>query len=110
MKLFLSFFVVATALSACGAINITLEQCAGGFQLLGFDLGNFTRYPEFFTENSTMILAEAGTYTGADDIEEYVKFASPLSPYIMAQTRLPGDFTVKGFDPSTGTCSFLAFK
>ena len=29
-----------------------------------------------------MTLAQAGTYKGVDDIEEYVRFAYPSSPYI----------------------------
>lgn len=56
--------------------------CYRAFALAGFDIYDFDRYPEFFNDDSVFQLAQTGSYHGAAGIEEYVRFASPTSPYI----------------------------
>ena len=57
-------------------------SCYRAFALAGFDIFDFDRYPEFFNDDSIFQLAQTGSYHGAAGIEEYVRFASPTSPYI----------------------------
>ena len=45
---------------------------------------DFDKYPDYFRPSTTFTLPEGGTYTGAEDIEEYVRFASSYSPFIEA--------------------------
>ena len=51
-------------------------ECVAKFTALDFRPDNFHKYTKYFRDTSTMILAEAGEYVGAEDIEEYVRFAS----------------------------------
>ena len=62
---------------------LTKADCLLTFTALNFDIRNFDRYPDYFHDDSTLVLAEAGEYKGAADIEEYIRFASPTSPYIL---------------------------
>ena len=64
--------------------SLTANECVRSYLTLDppFNLGRFELYGNWFDNNSSMTLAQAGTYKGAGDIEEYVKFAFPTSPYI----------------------------
>ena len=55
------------------------ELCVGGFVQLKFDLFNYDAYNTYFDESSTVTLAQTGTYTGPDAIQEYVYFADENS-------------------------------
>ena len=44
------------------------EQCAGSFLRSGLDFAQFELYDRWFDDNSSMTLAQAGTYNGARDI------------------------------------------
>jgi hypothetical protein len=52
-----------------------------------------------------MQLAHTGIYKGAEGIEEYVRFASPTSPFVSALASFDKDAQVKtASDPETGEC------
>jgi hypothetical protein len=60
-------------------------QCAIKALNNPFSLGRFDLYPQFFHNESVMVLAQAGMYKGPSDIEEYVKFVYPYySPYTVS--------------------------
>ena len=88
----------------------TTAQCAK-FGLLGFDIFAYDRYESFFNEDSTVTLAQSGTYKGPKNIEEYVRFADATSPLIASAKDL-GDAGIfpSGFDPVEGTCKFTVYK
>ena len=44
------------------------EQCAGSFLRSGLDFAQFELYDRWFDDNSSLTLAQAGTYNGARDI------------------------------------------
>ncbi|KAJ8612686.1 hypothetical protein CTAYLR_002126 [Chrysophaeum taylorii] len=82
-------------------------KCISGFARTGFLFRNFHMYPSYFNEESTMTLAQAGTYEGPDDIEEYVRFALDTSPYVASELDLELLTTFKSFDAETGICQFV---
>ena len=79
----------------------------GGFADLEVDLFAFDRYPDYFDENSSFTLYPAGAYVGPVGIQEYVKFASPESPFVESMTALPGGAGyLKGVNDA-GDCVFV---
>ena len=73
---------------------------------MNFNVFVFDRYEDFFTNSSTLTLAQAGTYTGSADIMEYVKFVDPaFSPY-MKMVSLPYYKVSFGGETSSGDCLF----
>jgi hypothetical protein len=44
------------------------EQCAGSFMAAGLNFAQFELYDRWFDDNSSLTLAQAGTYNGATDI------------------------------------------
>lgn len=86
--------------------NYTINQCAE-MAALDVDLFNYDRYDEYFDDNSTVVLPQAGVYKGADAIEEYLRFPSASSPYVLSETRLNSTMQFMGFDPIAGECHFL---
>ncbi len=87
---------------------ISPEECAFKFQMLGFDAADYASYPRYYGNDSVLTLAEAGSYVGPKDIEEYVRFADPSSPYIESETPMYFKIQLSGFDPIAETCTFLA--
>ena len=82
--------------------QFTPQQC-GAFSELDFDFRQFDRYPEYFRGDSVMTLAEAGSYIGEVNIEEYVRFLTDTSPYLISSARFyNGETTLTGFDSTTG--------
>ena len=78
----------------------------GGFADLAVDIFAFERFPDFFDANSTFTLYPAGSYVGINAIQEYVKFASPESPFVESMTALPGGAGyLKGVNDA-GECVF----
>ena len=61
-----------------------------GFWDLEFDPWAFDRYTDYFDESSTFTLYGAGSFQGPASIQEYVKFASPESPFVESMLVLPG--------------------
>ena len=51
----------------------------GAFLQLEFDIFNYAAYKTYFDASSTLTLAQTGTYTGPDAIQEYVYFADENS-------------------------------
>ena len=84
--------IMGSAYLASGAVTGPAE-CLSGFLGLKFSPFNFTRYPEYFRDDSTITLAQAGTFRGPSGIEEYVHFTTPFSPFISAV--LPGGPSVR---------------
>lgn len=73
-----------------------VQECVAGFAALNFNVYDYARYPQFFHDNSSVTLSQAGTYFGAEDIEEYMRFGSDSSPWVHwqgAPVRL--DFTLQ---------------
>lgn len=106
-----SALLLAVVLGFAGTASAQFlpEECAG-FLSLGFDFTNYNQYPVWFDDNSTMILAQAGVYQGPENIEEYVKFANIDSPYVVDSVDLNTTSSIVGFDPNSGTCTFLRFS
>ena len=80
----------------------------GKFAELGFSNVAFDRYTEFYRPTSTYTLAPAGTFQGPDAIAEYVKFATPFSPFLdeFQFTYFEENVDLTRFDSETGTCAF----
>lgn len=71
----------------------------------GFDIGDFDSYGDYFKDDSYMILAETGEYTGVSGIEEYVKFVfAEFSPYFATNNVLAEELTYLGYED--GQCVF----
>ena len=62
--------------------TLTPEKCFQGFGALQFRFDAYDRYGEFFKDDSALINWQAGTYTGAESIEEYARFLSPTNPSV----------------------------
>ena len=85
------------------------EQCDGFIQLQ-YDILNFDRYDEYYNEQTTLTLAQTGTYQGPDKIEEYVRFATISSPYVAEKYNYNMTNTMSGFDSIDGVCTFLIYS
>lgn len=82
-------------------------QCYMRFGLFQFDIADFGSYDKYFGDDSKMTLAEAGTYSGADGIKEYVKFVfSEFSPYFAVGDVANDQVNFQGFDSDAGECQF----
>jgi hypothetical protein len=92
-----------------GATVADQARCFAGFAGLGFDFEAYDRYDEYFREDSVLVLAQAGRYTGPAHIEEYVRFQDVTSPYIdIADKIATAAPQFKGISDD-GTCEFLVF-
>jgi hypothetical protein len=83
-------------------------QCTIKFARLQFDFVNFDLYPTYFDDDSVATFAQAGSYTGAEDIEEYIKFGvAEFTPYnTMEELEQTPSFSL--YDRETGICEFLS--
>lgn len=63
--------------------TLTPQDCQRGFLSLQYRTDNFERFPIYFRDDSVYTLAQAGSYVGAEDIEEYVRFGTKDSPYVL---------------------------
>lgn len=52
------------------------------FYTSGFDLFDFDNYGNFFDDNSVLTLPMVGSYSGLNDITEYMLFATPKGPFV----------------------------
>eukprot|EP00964_Phaeocystis_antarctica_P046725 scaffold27017_cov61-Phaeocystis_antarctica.AAC.3 len=89
--------------------SLTANECVGSFLALDppFSLRSYDLYETWFDDNSSMTLAQAGNYKGAHDIEEYVKFVFPSSPYIATRGTLRSDPSFLSFDPEKRSCVMM---
>ena len=85
------------------------EQC-NTFLLLDFDLRDYDNYEKFFNEDSYILYAATGTYTGLAGIEEYVRFADESSPYVESIEKIDREVNVTRFDPVKGICKFTIYS
>lgn len=106
--LFLSSLLSQLSFATSDNKTITATDCALAFGRLELSLFNFDRYEDFFAPTSTMTLAEAGVFTGPDNIREYVQFAHPTSPYIETVTIERSAIHPVGFDAIARTCTFVS--
>lgn len=86
---------------------ITKAHCLLRLAASGFNFTDFKNYPRWFANDSTITLAQAGTFRGPNDIAEYVSFASDTSDYFDVSSTLPGDnVTVHSIDQDHSLCTF----
>jgi len=79
--------------------------CLAQFALFDFQIFEFDRYGEYFNDDTVLELAQTGSYIGAEAIEEYVRFGSDSSSYILENLELDQFNEVKtASDPLTGEC------
>jgi len=94
-------------LDPLGTVRKRKYRCLTKFLQTGFEPFAFDRYPDFFKEDSVMILAQAGAYYGTGGIEEYVRFASPSSPYMATFNEDDEAPYVLGYNEETNECEYL---
>ena len=89
--------------------SLTANECVGSYLALDppFNLRSFELYGNWFDNSSSMTLAQAGTYKGAHDIEEYTRFVYPSSPYIAAYRWFRSDFSFLSFDAEKRSCKMM---
>ena len=90
--------------------SLTANECFGSFLALDprLNLPSFDLYESWFDDNSIMTLAQAGSYKGAVDIEEYVRFVFPSSPNIAALGRFRADTSFVSFDAEKRSCVMMS--
>ena len=79
--------LVITAIPA-----LTANECVESFLALDppLNLRSYDLYESWYDDNSSVTLAQVGTYKGVDAIKEYVQFAydsSPTSPPLVGFAR-----------------------
>ena len=89
--------------------SLTANECVGSFLALDppFNLRSYDLLETWFDDNSSMTLAQTGTYKGVDDIEEYVKYVFPTSPYISSVGIFRVDNSFVSFDPEKRSCVMM---
>ena len=90
--------------------SLTASECVGSFLALDppLNLGSFDLYETWFDDNSSMTLAQKGTYKGVDGIEEYARFMFPSSPYVATIGAFRSDFSFVSFDAEKRSCVMMA--
>ena len=90
--------------------SLTANECMGSFFELDppLNLGSFDLYETWFDDNSSMTLAQKGTYKGVDGIEEYARFVYPPSPYVATVGTFRSDFSFVSFDAEKRSCVMMA--
>ncbi|KAL3917092.1 MAG: hypothetical protein SGILL_004874 [Bacillariaceae sp.] len=83
------------------------QDCLAKFSALNFRFDNFHLYERYFRDDSTFILPAAGRYVGAQNIQEYVRFASTSSPFIEGLDVMAGELHLKAVNNNAGTCTFI---
>lgn len=84
-----------------------IHDCVGAFRTLQFELTDYDLYSTFFRADSRVVLPQAGIYTGAQEIEEYIRFADDSSPYIDDFDVVFQTTRFKSVDRNKGQCTFL---
>lgn len=108
-------FVITLFLDGIIGANAVLEPllnlpfriaCAVSFAAQSFEISNFDEYPSYFSDESTLTIAQTGDYTGVDGILEYVQIISDVSPFFEKVTLVDSSRRIDGYDTSTGQCLF----
>eukprot|EP00568_Trieres_chinensis_P001629 CAMPEP_0183299666 /NCGR_PEP_ID=MMETSP0160_2-20130417/6337_1 /TAXON_ID=2839 ORGANISM="Odontella Sinensis, Strain Grunow 1884" /NCGR_SAMPLE_ID=MMETSP0160_2 /ASSEMBLY_ACC=CAM_ASM_000250 /LENGTH=240 /DNA_ID=CAMNT_0025461951 /DNA_START=45 /DNA_END=764 /DNA_ORIENTATION=- len=109
MKVLIAF--LAASVYGLADAAYSPQECVAGFLGLGFDFQQIHRYPEFFRDDSVVVLAQAGEYKGAEAIKEYIRFATDSSPYFLEGYIIDtADPLLPYMSPSTGLCDFLLIQ
>jgi len=87
--------------------SLTAPDCAAGFVEAQLNLRQFELYPTWFDDNTSLTLAQTGVYEGVDDIEEYIRYMFPGSPYFSVHGILRSEKTFLSFDEEKRSCMFL---
>ena len=76
--------LVITAIPA-----LTANECVESFLALDppLNLRSYDLYESWYDDNSSVTLAQVGTYKGVDAIKEYVQFAYDSSPPLVGFAR-----------------------
>eukprot|EP00656_Telonema_subtile_P048721 TRINITY_DN5880_c0_g1_i2.p1 TRINITY_DN5880_c0_g1~~TRINITY_DN5880_c0_g1_i2.p1 ORF type:complete len:385 (+),score=49.41 TRINITY_DN5880_c0_g1_i2:182-1336(+) len=82
-----------------------VSQCED-FGDLDFDLRKTENYDKWFDDNTTMTLAQAGVYVGAEGIAEYVKFALKDSPYVKDANLVTYTGYLREWNAASSECVF----
>ena len=84
-------------------------RCLLALQRTRFDIGDFTNYPKSFHDDSIVEFAQSGSYQGASNIEEYVKFVyAGFSSYVACcNDYIEQEVKFVGYE--NGQCEFMAF-
>ena len=80
-------------------------QCAGSFMAAGLNFAQFELYDRWFDDNSSLTLAQAGTYNGATDIVCATDYASNRG--LIAACRQ--EFATHVFEPRLGQEEYVRF-
>jgi len=85
------------------------NMCLGALFSSGFRLRDYDNYPNFFSENSSMTLAQTGTYQGIEDIKEYLQFGEEEPYGVVRQTvETPHvRYVVTSFNEQGRSCTAL---
>lgn len=99
--------LVAICVTLCDiSFALTAEECYNGLVALNIKLGDYERYPEFFQQDSRVVIAEGGEFIGYTGIKQYAAFGGIDSPYLAAEP-INSEIYQVNFDDSAGTCTFL---
>jgi len=103
---FLAVLCAGVVPQACA--QATPQTCMGAFLAMGFEFRNYAKYNDYFHNESTVQLAQAGVYTGPAAIMEYVKFAMPENPSIASVATVNQTFALTGL--GADTCEFFTIS
>ena len=97
--------LVITAIPA-----LTANECVESFLALDppLNLRSYDLYESWYDDNSSVTLAQVGTYKGVDAIKEYVQFAYDSSPYIATVGRFRSEFSFVSFDAKKRSCVMMS--
>ena len=86
--------------------SLTANECVGSYLTLNppFNQRSFDLYETWFDDNSSVTLAQVGTYKGVDGISEYVQFAYPSSPFLATVGWFGSEDSFVSFDPEKRSC------
>jgi hypothetical protein len=87
--------------------------CLVRIYFLDFKIYNFDEYDRYFNDDSVMVNYGAGSYQGKNAIQEYVRFATTSSPYVLDDPNDTPSKTAEkfvGFNWRTGVCEFLSLR
>ena len=103
------FLTVSITIANAGNAGPFLPSQCADYKALNFDIFQYSEYDRYFDEESTLTLAQTGTYQGPNGIEEYVSFTDNNSPYIDDESRFFAESDLSGFDTNTGMCKFSIY-
>jgi len=109
--LVLAFFVAPFLISAettppTSAPAVDTAMACMQFLSMEFGILNYDQYETYFKNDSYIILAEAGQYTGIEAMTEYVKFVTENSPFISTLTNLVTENHFMGYNETSEDCIF----